>query len=128
MRLSSLSRPGHTQISERARRGVRAMSWLLFWVMVILVLWDVALAMNGEPLDTWSEQTRLAAPRWPVLPWLIGAIIGHLFPPRVRPAFGPDDASGLMAALTLLMAAWSVAINSGLGALSSPVQFWVISI
>ncbi len=125
----SLCRPGHKHRQvERLRTGFKWMSWVLFGIIVVLVLWDIALASNLEENDTWSEQTRLAAPRWPVLPWFIGALIGHLFPPWTSPIFERESAAGVMVFITIVIAMWSIGINAGFGLPTGPEQVWLLAV
>ena len=127
--LQNLNRPAYRLFAQH-RGKIRVMSWLLFAIIAVLVVWDLFLATNAQDNDTWSEQARLAAPRVPVLPWLLGAMIGHVFPLRRfrPPQFNAEAAGGAMCALTGLMILWTVLITSGVEIPISPPAIWLTAI
>jgi hypothetical protein len=86
-----------------------------------LVLWDVYLAADGPRGNTWSEVMREASIRNPVLPWLFGAFLAHLFHFRdgLRPALDQDAARTLMVVLTLGLV--------GIGFAGLEVPGWVLA-
>jgi hypothetical protein len=47
--------------------------------IVVLVIWDIYVATNPIPGDTISEITLNFARHHPVIPLIIGIIVGHLF-------------------------------------------------
>lgn len=49
---------------------------------VILILWDIFVAVTAPTGDTISEVTLWFAMRHPVVPFTIGVIGGHLFWPQ----------------------------------------------
>ena len=80
----------------------------LFVVLVVaLVVWDFYLDDDGIAGNTWSEVVRGASDRYPILPWLLAALIGHLFHPKDKllPIIRDRDvANSLMFLLTLAAA------------------------
>jgi len=68
----------------------------------MLVVWDVYLALDSVQGNTWSEVMREASTLKPLFPWLLGALLAHLFHFRddLKPIFDRDASSTLMVALT----------------------------
>jgi hypothetical protein len=52
-------------------------------------LWDVYATAKNQPSDTVSATLYDWATRWPILPFLLGVIVGHLFFPHF-PHVAPD--------------------------------------
>jgi hypothetical protein len=92
--------------AAKARWGLWSLCWLIF---IVLVAWDVWLALDAVASNTWSEQMRIASGGKPVLPWLFGVILGHLF----HPADGLAPVMEKDAALTILSMATVVAFVVG---------------
>jgi hypothetical protein len=127
--LALADRPAYDEL-ERHRAKLRFMAWLLFSIATVLMVWDVFLATNGQPGDTWSEQARIGAPLFPVLPWFLGAMVGHMFPllghrPRL---FGRDAAAGAMGWLTALVILWSGLIQFGVDLPIAPPAIWLTAL
>lgn len=81
----------------------RPMWWACWTVLWALILWDIFLSVDDLRGNTWSEVMREASARHPVLPWLFGAFLVHLFHFRdgLKPVLDHDAARTLMAVLTL---------------------------
>lgn len=78
--------PSRAALGSRALRAAQRPAAALCWIILgALILWDIALAMDDIEGNTWSEVTRVAGERFPVIPFMLGALVGHLFHP-----FGPD--------------------------------------
>jgi hypothetical protein len=71
-------------------------------LLIGLIAWDVYLAADAVPGNTWSEVMRSAGSRYPLLPWLLGVLLGHLFHPRDQPEplFDRETATTLLTVLT----------------------------
>jgi hypothetical protein len=92
------------RITRETLAGRRRPIWWSCWGVVwALVLWDVYLSLDGTCGNTWSEVMRAASARNPVLPWIFGAFLVHLFHPRdgLEPVVDHDAARTVMVALTL---------------------------
>lgn len=68
----------------RFARGLRpqAHGWtsrLYRALLVVVIVWDIWLAVDGTDGNTWSEVMRAASARTPVLPWCLSAVVAHLF-------------------------------------------------
>lgn len=123
-----LNRPGYEAIRPH-RRKVETVSLVLFLVIVVLSLWDVVLATNSRSGDTWSEQARLAAPTLPILPWVLGAMVGHIFPWGRRSVLSNKEASGgTMALFTGAILLWTALIQAGVELPVTPSAFWVVAL
>ena len=81
--------------------------WAIFW---ILVLWDIYLSIDAVCGNTWSEVMREASLRKPVLPWLLGAFLTHLFHFKddLQPVIDRDAAITVMVILTLGLGALGI--------------------
>ena len=101
------TRFARTRMDRVARRPVWWTCWTVVWV---LVFWDIYLALDGAPGNTWSEVTREASSSSPLLPWVLGGLLGHLFHHRddLSPVGGEDGGPVLMAVLTVTvgLAGW----------------------
>ena len=93
------------------RRGLFWTAWLFVSLLGILILWDVLLA-HWDPSrpNTWSEVARHASRRLPILPWCLGAMVGHLFHGREAPVAHPHTGKTLMALFSVLVGLWSVVL------------------
>lgn len=62
--------------------------WITIGVLlccgVILISWDIYVAVNATPGDTISELALSFAGRHPILPFSLGVIVGHLFWPQAK--------------------------------------------
>ena len=127
--LETLSRPAYERL-HRHKAKIQIMSRILATLVGALIVWDVLLATNELTGDTWSEQARLAAPRLPVLPWILGAMIGHLFPLFRRRTFlfEQEAAGSAMGVLTVLAVIWTALIQFGVELPISPPAVWVIAV
>lgn len=125
-RLAQIARTTDALAAPR-RAAIRTMSRVLFGVVLIMIAWDVVLAMDPEDHNTWSERARAAAFRLPVLPWFLGALMAHLFPVLRAPVFDRDAASGLMGMLTGVAVVWSLAIGLTPLSLSGPAV-WITAL
>jgi hypothetical protein len=63
---------------------------ILVAVALILIAWDVYVAVNAEEGDTISE-VLLFVSRHPVLPFVFGVLAGHLFWPQYRETTGKNE-------------------------------------
>lgn len=75
----------------RARCAMRiALSALLLSAGLIVGIWDIYVTARDEPEHTVSATMYDWATRWPVLPFVLGIIVGHLFwphfPRQINPA------------------------------------------
>lgn len=94
-------------------------TWVLVGIVGILIVWDVVLAFwDSERPNTWSEVARAASHRLPILPWFLGALVGHLFHGGRIPVIDRDAGATLMGTLTLLVIGWSAVLYLTGGALS----------
>jgi len=57
-------------------------AWVIGITMVILIILDIYMWNNGIPGDTISEITIRNAMRHPIIPFIWGVIMGHLFWPQ----------------------------------------------
>lgn len=92
------------RFTRRSLAGRRRPIWWACWgVLWTLVLWDVYLSLDATEGNTWSEVMRVASVRNPVLPWLFGAFLAHLFHLQddLKPVLDHDAAHTVMIALTL---------------------------
>ncbi len=90
------------RLPMRSREPIWVACWIFIWVMVV---WDVFLALDAVDGNTWSEVMRAASVGNPVLPWLFGILIGHLYHHRddLAPIFDSDAAESVLMLLTLLL-------------------------
>lgn len=74
--------------TQRERKGggmtKRMTKIMMLIVLVLVIIWDVAVAVNSVPGDTISEITLATAYRHPVVPFAIGIVCGHLFWPQQK--------------------------------------------
>ena len=86
-------------------------TWVLVGIVGILIAWDLVLAFwdRGRP-NTWSEVARAASYRLPILPWFLGALVGHLFHGSRIPVIDRDAGATLMGMLTLLVMGFSAVL------------------
>ena len=55
----------------RNRARLRSpLTWTCWTLLAGMLVWDVWLAADGADGNTWSEVTRAAGTRYPVLPWM----------------------------------------------------------
>ena len=74
------------RVSQSTLAGTRRQVSRLCWAILIgLIAWDLYLEGDATPDNTWSEVMRGASGRYPVLPWLLGLLLGHLFHPQDSP-------------------------------------------
>lgn len=57
---------------------------ILVAVAVLLIGWDIYVAITPAPGDTISEITLAFAQRHPVIPFAIGVLCGHLLWPQFK--------------------------------------------
>jgi len=50
--------------------------------VIVLIVWDIVVAVNPTPGDTISEITLNFARNHPVVPFIVGIVCGHLFWPQ----------------------------------------------
>jgi hypothetical protein len=62
--------------------GAKTTMWVITILSFVLAAWDVYLTVNKFPGDTISEVMLKVAKDHPILPFIIGVIIGHLFWPQ----------------------------------------------
>lgn len=48
-------------------------------LMIVITVWDVIATVFPGRLRTISDVIRTWAERWPIVPFLVGVIAGHLF-------------------------------------------------
>lgn len=127
--LHRLSRPADA-LAGKHRRKLRMASWGLFGLIALVIAWDVWLATNQTPGDTWSDAARGAAPSLPLLPWVLGAMVGHIFPVTQRTfAFVDAEAAAVsMGLLTALIVVWTLAIQFRWIPPTSEQAVWVVAI
>ncbi len=82
-------------------------------IIVILIVWDIFLAVDGIGGNTWSELLRNAGLATPVVPWLGGVVMGHWFHPfeHAEPLITPPGNALALVALTLLVVLVGFATN-----------------
>ena len=61
----------------------RATIAILVAFVAVLIAWDVYVALTPEDGDTISEVTLSFAQLHPVLPFVFGVVMGHLFWPQL---------------------------------------------
>ena len=83
--------------------------WIEISIVLILIVWDISL-QRWDPTrpNTWSEAAREASYGLPILPWFLGAMVGHLFHGGRVPEIDRDAGATLMGFFTLLVIVWSV--------------------
>lgn len=59
-------------------------AWLLLAVLVMVGIWDVYTLLYGESGQSVSQYLHRLATAWPILPFAVGVLIGHLFWPVGR--------------------------------------------
>ena len=106
-----LARPSHgvKNALEPARKPIRWVTWTFVVIVVILIVWDIIL-QRWDPTrpNTWSEVAREASYALPILPWFLGAMVGHLFHGGRIPRIDRDAGATLMGFFTFLVIVWSV--------------------
>ncbi len=106
-----LARPSHgvKNALEPARKPIRWVTWTFVVIVVILIVWDIIL-QRWDPTrpNTWSEVAREASYGLPILPWFLGAMVGHLFHGGRVPKIDRDAGATLMGFFTFLVIIWSV--------------------
>lgn len=55
---------------------------ILVVTAILLIVWDIVVAANPVAGDTISEITLAFARKHPVVPFIMGVIMGHLFWPQ----------------------------------------------
>lgn len=55
---------------------------ILVMTAVVLIVWDIYVAVNGVSGDTISEVVLSFAQKHPVIPFVFGVVMGHLFWPQ----------------------------------------------
>lgn len=83
----------------------RAISRLCWGIVFVFIAWDLYLMKDGIPDNTWSEVMRSAGGRYPVVPWLLGLLLGHLFHPQdnPEPLVDREAAGTVLVVLTLAL-------------------------
>ena len=118
---AKLARPsqGVRSALTRAGRPIGWATWLFVIIVVVLIVWDVIL-QRWDPArpNTWSEVARAASYDLPILPWFLGAMVGHLFHGDRTAVIDPDAGATLMGLLWVLMGGWSVFLYRTEAALS----------
>ncbi len=73
-------------------------------VLLALIVWDIFLAVDDIGGNTWSELLRDAGKLTPVVPWLGGLVVGHLFHPgkNADPLIDAPGNALVLLGLTLL--------------------------
>ena len=104
-----------------ARTRIRWATWSFVCIIVILIVWDVILAAwDPDRPNTWSDVARAASYDLPILPWFLGAMVGHLFHGGRSPVIHRDAGATLMGLFTFLVIGWSVFLSLTDDALSIP--------
>lgn len=60
--------------------------WLLLAIMLVMFFYDIWAYFSVETGDTISEVTLWTAWRFPIVPFAVGVVCGHLFWPQWLPA------------------------------------------
>ncbi len=104
------------------RASMLRMTQLLVVILVIFMAWDFVLGFwDPNRPNTWSEVTRAGSHGLPILPWFLGALVGHLFHGGRIPVIDRDAGATLMGAFTLLVIGWSVFLHLTDGAVPTLV-------
>lgn len=105
---------------EPARTAIRWATWAFVGIVVIIILWDIILARWDPGPNTWSEVVRAVSFDMPIVPWFLGALVGHLFHGVRVPVIHRDAGATVMGFFTLLVIGWSVFLSFTDHALSIP--------
>jgi hypothetical protein len=65
-----------------ASRTRTATVWILIAITIVLIVWDIWVAVEPTDGDTISEVVLGWARRTPALPFAVGFLCGHLFWPQ----------------------------------------------
>jgi len=95
-------------VLEPRRKRIRVMTWVMVAIVLILIGWDIVLQRwDPDRPNTWSEVARAASFGLPILPWFLGAMVGHLFHGGRVPRINRDAGATLMGLFTFLVIVWS---------------------
>ena len=73
-----LKRKNHMKIKTNVTTA-----WVIGLVSILLIVLDVYMWWNAIPGDTISEVSLINSLRHPMIPFVLGVIMGHLFWPQV---------------------------------------------
>lgn len=123
----TLGAPARVLRDSPRLRAARRPASVLFWTMlVVFIAWDVGLALDPIDGNTWSEAARRAGRCHPVVPFLLAALVGHLFHPLGArgPLVPANAAATVMGVIIIGLAAlgfadvsraWPVTVLAALG-------------
>lgn len=95
-------------VARQLRRAQRPAAIACWAWLTVLIAWDVLLAIDDIEGNTWSEVIRAAGHAYPVVPFMLAALVGHLFHPFDGPPLRIPRAVARVV-LTLLIFGYAVA-------------------